>query len=958
MKKPMKYSPLAFCILGAFFTITAYPSLAAEVGSQSGGDIVLGAGDSVIADKKDGSGRLYGINVSRTGAIKIGEMSDIKAQDNTLSSVGVSVESRDSSLTANAISIDVVGKQTSGIESFGSHAEIDLGEGSRINAIGDTNAYGIMLYSNSSVNANQLSISTQAKREGIGLFLSSSKANLGEKSHIQTTGDLSYGVYLISKNARLAASALSIGTVGRSAYGINIQDETEVDLGTGSSIRTQGEYAHGIWTFGKLTAEGINIQTDGAHANGIEVRDVSTANIGAGSVVISAQGGGLVTHGKDATLNFSGSASARNQVISGGTYGVSAQSEGASITLNNTDVSIKSDNKGRGLWALGGGIITGNDLSISGDAGTTGILAQTGGQVDITGNIAVAMASAEETAMQSTSKAGEALSQIKVRGKMSMVGRMQVDGGTIDLDMTDGSLWEGSAGLRPVVEPEDQISGAIHIAMKDSTWRLSADSNVNKLALNNAVVDFTSNKSAAFSTLQVGELSGQGHFILRTDIVGDGKNNAGDRLVVNSKSEGHHLLTFVNQGDMATTGSEHLTVVETVDGNAVFEATSQVELGGYLYDLHKSGNNWEIYAAGTVQGDDKVQPTEDDKPIDDRPIDDKPLDDKPIDDRPIDDQPTGDIVQKTDHHDKSTVISPLLTSSSIAGANGIKAGYLLNQAENQLIMQKIRSYTGDENGRMWLGTLAGGAHVNKDGRLNAFNIHHEGFFLGAEKAVDTSWYWGAFAGVTRSVQDYKQGKGNISSHALGLYVSHQDAQGLSIDALLKASWLDNRFSVKDSQGNQVSANGRNHAISAGLYAEQRFYFPELTQGFYVAPQSEFILGHFGGKTVVASNGLKIRSDSYQSLNAEFSGVIGYEGSTQHPIDFYIKTGILREFNGKANYRLNGAAETLSMQGTKWHNQIGATIKPSQRHSVSLEAGSLTGHSYRDYQAMLGYQFNF
>lgn len=963
----MKYRPLALCVMGALFTVPIYPSLAAEIGSQSGGDITVNTGDSLVADKKDGSGRLYGINVSRTGTAKIGNAAKIIAQDNTLSSIGISIESPNSSLSANAVSIEVVGKQASGIESFGSLAQIDLGEGSSINVAGDTNAYGIMLYSNSSINANQLSISTQAKREGIGLYLNSSQANLGENSHIQTTGDLSYGIYLISKNARLAASALSITTAGRNAYGINIQDDTEVDLGTGSKISTQGEYAHGIWTFGKLDAEGINIHTQGGHANGIEVRDGSTANIGEGSVVISEQGGGLVTNGKNATLNFSGSPTARNQVISGGTYGASAQFEGASMTLDDTDVLIKADNKGRGLWAPGGGIMMGNNLSITGEAGTTGILTQTGGLVDLTGNIAIDMASTDEIAMQSTSKAGEASSAINARGKLLMNGRVQVDGGTINLDMADGSLWEGSAGFVPVTDSTTQVPGAINIAMKDSTWRISADSMVNELALKNSVVDFSLSKSAAFSTLQVGDLTGQGHFILRTDIVGDGKNNAGDKLVVNGKSEGHHLLTFINQGGMATTGDERLTVVETADGKAVFEATSQVELGGYLYDVHKIGNNWELYSAGVVKPDDEDKPIIDEKPAEEhKPVDDeKPAeDDKPVnDEKPTDnDKPvdTGDDkpIEGGENLNKDKLVKPALSSSSIAGANGIKAGYLLNQAENQLIFQKIHSASCEDNGRMWLGTLAGGSRLSEDGRLSTFNSHHEGFFLGAEKAVGSTMRFGTFAGLTRSVQDYKEGKGHISSRALGLYASYQDAQGASIDALLKTSWLDNSFGVKDSQDMHVGASGRNHSLSVGLRAEQRFYLPGLTKGFYVAPQSEIIMGRIGSKTMVASNDLKIQSDRYRSLNAEFAGVAGFEGAAQHPIDFYLKTGILREFDGKVDYRLNGAPETISMQGTRWHNQIGASIKPSQQHSISLEAGSLTGKSYKDYQAMLGYQFNF
>ncbi|QED66176.1 autotransporter outer membrane beta-barrel domain-containing protein [Escherichia coli] len=56
----------------------------------------------------------------------------------------------------------------------------------------------------------------------------------------------------------------------------------------------------------------------------------------------------------------------------------------------------------------------------------------------------------------------------------------------------------------------------------------------------------------------------------------------------------------VTRGSEATTGNEVLTVVKTTDGAASFSASSQVELGGYLYDVRKNGTNWELYASGTI----------------------------------------------------------------------------------------------------------------------------------------------------------------------------------------------------------------------------------------------------------------------------------------------------------------------------------------------------------------------
>ncbi|RRC84006.1 autotransporter outer membrane beta-barrel domain-containing protein, partial [Escherichia coli] len=102
-----------------------------------------------------------------------------------------------------------------------------------------------------------------------------------------------------------------------------------------SSIKTSGDNAHGLWSFGQVSANALTVDVTGAAANGVEVRG-GTTTIGADSHISSAQGGGLVTSGSDATINFSGTAAQRNSIFSGGSYGASAQTATAVINMQNT----------------------------------------------------------------------------------------------------------------------------------------------------------------------------------------------------------------------------------------------------------------------------------------------------------------------------------------------------------------------------------------------------------------------------------------------------------------------------------------------------------------------------------------------------------------------------------------------------------------------------------------------
>ncbi|MCV4753162.1 hypothetical protein OFC37_27215, partial [Escherichia coli] len=129
---------------------------------------------------------------------------------------------------------------------------------------------------------------------------------------------------------------------------------------------------------------------------GVEVRG-GTTTIGADSHISSAQGGGLVTSGSDATINFSGTAAQRNSIFSSGSYGASAQTATAVVNMQNTDITVdRNGSLALGLWALSGGRITGDRLAITGAAGARGIYAMTNSQIDLTSDLVIDMSTPDQ----------------------------------------------------------------------------------------------------------------------------------------------------------------------------------------------------------------------------------------------------------------------------------------------------------------------------------------------------------------------------------------------------------------------------------------------------------------------------------------------------------------------------------------------------------------------------------
>lgn len=156
-------------------------------------------------------------------------------------------------LTANRLTVDVVGQTSAiGINLIGDYTHADLGTGSTIKSNDD----GIIIGHSSTLTATQFTIENS---NGIGLTINDygTSVDLGSGSKITTDG--STGVYIGGLNgnnangaARFTATDLTIDVQGYSAMGINVQKNSVVDLGTNSTIKTNGDNAHGLWSFGGL----------------------------------------------------------------------------------------------------------------------------------------------------------------------------------------------------------------------------------------------------------------------------------------------------------------------------------------------------------------------------------------------------------------------------------------------------------------------------------------------------------------------------------------------------------------------------------------------------------------------------------------------------------------------------------------------------------------------------------
>ncbi len=965
--------------LAVLISMTLSGTAAGEnIGSQYGTSIVLNDGDVLTGDSLY-SGGLYGIMnpYPDTGKIALGKHSVINVTDEDNYARGVIIWGRNSTLNADDLEVNVSGDRANGINLIGSKVIADLGTGSRINVTGtgDSVASGIKVEVGSSLTADRLSITTKGYN-GIGLAVENggSSADLGTGSIITTSGNHSNGILVDALNgpsagslSTLKADQLSVTTQGEFSYGIELQENTAADLGSGTSVLTSGAGATGIFGMGELSASNLTIATTGSEAIALEIRLKGVADIGADSHVSSAQAGGIVASGTHAVINYSGTADKRNTITAGGSYAASAQTSTSQVNLAETDIVSQK----MGLWAINGGTITGNNLSIDNASPQyAAVYAMTNSEVDLTGDTTITVPFSDYYALATQDDAGYAASRIKLEGKVNMKGSVYADGGQIDLTLTPGSVWEGSAFSNGVNQ------GYLNASLDDSLWNVSANSNLDLLALNNSSVDFTHPSSSAegFTTLTAADLQGSGNFNMRVDLVGegDGVNNSGDKLVVTNSSAGNYTLSFANQGSMATTGNETLTVVETADGMANFKAASDVELGGYLYTVHKVGTDWALYSSGvapepTPAPTPEPTPAPTPEPTPAPAPEPTPAPAPEPTPAPTPEPTPAPAPEPTPAPTPEPTPAPAnggntITTTADAGANFLHVGYLLNYAETQTLLQRMGDIRQSKNsGNVWLRGFGGKFDSFPGGKLSQFSMSYSGYQFGVDKniAEDQNLFAGLFMGATTASPNYRGGDGSAESQHFGAYLTWVADNGFYIDQLIKFDRLSNQFSVKDSQNNSVAGTGKTSGFSAAIEAGKRFSFAPDNQGFYLEPQMQLTAGKQKGTEIKASNGLRISFKDYDSVIGRVSALAGYSSDTEAgQLNVYYKTGIVREFSANTEYRLNGSPEKNDFRGNWWNNGIGVSASLNKTHNFYLEADLSTGHRFNQRQVNAGYRFSF
>lgn len=707
----------------------------------------------------------------------------------------------------------------------------------------------------------------------------------------------------------IAGDYLTIHVTGTDSDGIN------TGFWTGTlSTPTQGSNLVYVGDY-------LNITTEGEQGRGISVYQTAYLSI-FGSVPNSNK----VTVGDYATITTKGAESegiraggtatgtVTNSVITGnnttikteGSASIGLRADNATIKTGVNTKVITDKDSSHGVYTTGaiGNITLGNNASITtnGTNTTYSVYAASGGNVTLEGGATVVNAGTQATnsyAFYATGNNshidGSATGIYKITGDI-----FATSNGAIDLNMASTSLWTGAAYLGS--------TGASNIAMaNNSVWNMTGNSQITSLN-SSGTVNFQSS-AGNYYTLTTGSLSGNSTFGMKVDIVGQ----QGDLLdVTNTNVSGNHKLVIANNGAANTDGTEVLTVVKTLDNTQGSFTSNTVEVGAYEYSLRQKadGKEWELFATPRGAGP--------------------------------------------------------YTTTAEASVNLLNANYLLSYIDNQTLLQRMGQLRASNNqqGDFWIRGFGGKLNSFGGGSVSGFDMSYKGTQMGIDKLINTNngrLYVGTMVGITDADPDYRGGHGTTKDYHFGLYSTYMADNGFYVDGVLKYTHMKNRFNVKDTVGDTVTGKGTSEGYSASVETGKRFYLSgsNKASGYYIEPQAQITYGYQGGMNINGSNGLKTKLSNYNFALGRASAIVGYSIDSATPIDVYIKTGYVREFDGKTSYQFNqGEKINHSFKGGWWDNGIGVNAQINKKHNIYADINYAKGSRFDQKQLNLGYRYSF
>ncbi len=454
-----------------------------------------------------------------------------------------------------------------------------------------------------------------------------------------------------------------------------------------------------------------------------------------------------------------------------------------------------------------------------------------------------------------------------------LVGDMVVEAGSrASLELRNSAQWTGRL--------ENVESVAINSAAR---WTMVEDSSIENLSMTGGSIRF--GEATEYQRLTVGELSGNGTFMMDVDI-GQG---LGDFLDVTGNATGRHEILLASAGGDPLRDAQ-LQVVQIGAGDAQFDlAGGSVDLGTWAYDLEQRGNGWYLNAN-----------------------------------------------QRQVSAGTATVLGLHDATASV---------WYGEMTSLRSRMGELRLDGG--TGGLWMRTYGNRYQVDS-GQGRAYQQSQQGLSLGTDTrlaAGDGQWRLGVMGGYSRSELNLKRGsEGETNSYYAGLYATWLDAaSGYYLDSSVKLNRFQHQARARLSDGKE--AKGRYANLGTGATLEFGRHLA-LDGGWFIEPFTQWSGLVAQGKDYRLDNGLRVDSETSHSLVGKVGTTVGHtfdldHGNTLRP---YLRAAWGYEFAKGNQVKVNGNSFASDLSGQR--AELGAGVALSLGSGWQVYADLETTHGGR------------
>ena len=815
---------------------------------------------------------------------------------------------------------------------------VTVGDGATIISHGDSSNAIRTAQSGSSIKiGNDAQLSTFGSSAYSAYAASSSQIELGKNALLSTEGTSAHALYATSSAKILVDDGMTITTIGSKASGIYSFNKGEVTGGSNNTITTSNTDAYGIYSYydSNVALGQTNIITSGNAAYGIYAYSGKAAIGGASSIITNGDG----AHGVYARL-------------------YNARYTSPEVTLGD-----------------------GSSIQVNSANATHGIYSTTAGLVTLEGGLNVATAGRQTDGSYALYAAGGTIDG-SIGGKYNIDGDINAEGtgSLIDLNLTDGSVWNGSAYQSSL--------GESRIALTNASWNMDGDSSVSALTLNTgSQINFAhSDADPTFKTLTVtGNYHGDGGLLVMNTQLGD-DNSPTDKLIVTGDTTGSTYVAVNNAGGIGALTTNGIKLIEVQgDSSGQFVQQGRIVAGLYDYYLQRGDSSYTPPTAydptQSALNDwyliSKLPPEEPEPPVVEPPDEPEP----PVVEPP--EEPEPPVVDPKEpeppvvpNKPKDLVVRPEAGSyiANHAAGNTLFTTRLHDRLGET---QYTDALTGEEKvTSMWLRQI-GGRNNFKDssGQLKTSTNRYV-MQLGGDIAQWSTdgldrWHLGLMAGYanakshTHSNKSRHDSRSSIDGYSVGAYGTwynnDADKTGLYVDTWLLYNWFKNSVNGDDLPSESYDSSGFTGSVESGYTFKVR---ESERRKVFIQPKAQLTWMGVKADRHIERNGTRVDSTGNNNLQTRL-GVRAYMQGNATQDDNKDRTfEPFAEVNWIHNTQRFGVEMNnvkLSQDGARNIGEVKVGIEGqfSQRTSGWINIAQQIGDAgYNDTSGMLGIKYSF